>query len=107
MQTKIIIVIVALIVAIVAYKKMSKKKQTPRQKQVEGAIAQVFTVKMHHHDLIVAALEGGATESDHTDLLEDKRIAVLAIIDEMEAEFGVVFDKTGPTVERMPIILSQ
>jgi len=104
---KSIILFVVFVLIVLSIRALSKKIETPREKEVKLAIARVFAVKMFHHNKIVNALEAGATDADHTDLLEDKRIDVLAKMEEMELEFNVVFDKTDPTKERMPIVLSQ
>jgi len=86
---------------------MKKKPESPRDKEVREAIQEVFKVKQFHHKLIVDALEAGATPSDHEELLEDKRIDVLAIMDKKELESGIVFDKSDPTKVRMPIVLER
>ena len=98
---------VVFVLIVVSIRDLSKKIETPREEEVEMAILRVFFVKVMHHNKIMIALEDGATDADHTDLLEDKRIDVLAKMEEVELEFNVVFDKTDPAKKGMPIVLSQ
>jgi len=78
--------------------------KTPRNKQIDSAIAEIFGTKKRHHDLIVQALENGASETDHLALLEDKRREVLSQMEAAEERFGIEIDKENPT-EVGPVVV--
>jgi len=96
-----IIVAVAIAVLAVAYISLSK---TPRDKAIDKAVMGVFKIKMRHHNLIVKALEDGATEAEHIALLEEKRVEVLEAMRRVEEEFNIVIDKNNPT-EVGPVVV--
>ena len=89
-----IALIVLLVVAFFIKKKMSK---TPRQMEIEKALKEILKIKMGHHDKIVKALEDGASEEEHTALLNEKEADVLSAIDEVEKELDIVINKENPT----------
>ena len=95
--------IIALIVLVVVIY-MTIFYKTPRNKQIDNAIAEIFGTKKRHHDLIVQALENGASETDHLSLLEDKRQEVLSQMEAAEERFGIEIDKQNPT-EVGPVVV--
>ena len=92
-----ILIAVAIVLVLVASYKLMKPKKSARDMAIDSAVKDAFAVKAGHHDLIVAALDAGATRDEHTALLENKERDVLAAIDIVEKEFGVVIDKRNPT----------
>ena len=95
-----IIALIALVVVIY----MTMFYKTPRNKQIDNAIAEIFRTKMRHHKLIVDALENGASDTDHLALLEDKRQEVLSQMVAAEERFGIEIDKENPT-EVGPVVV--
>jgi len=108
MSTKLVLVLSTLVVVAIGVKFIvNKNQETPRDREVREAVEAVFKVKQFHHKRIVDALNDGATPSDHEKLLEYKKFDVLAIMEEKELDFGIVFDKSDPTKVRMPIVLKR
>lgn len=95
--------IIALIVLVVVIY-MTVFYKTPRNKEIDNAIADIFGTKKRHHDLIVQALENGASDADHLALLEDKRQEVLSQMEAAEERFGIEIDKQNPT-EVGPVVV--
>ena len=95
--------IIALIVLVVVIY-MTVFYKTPRNKEIDNAIAEIFSTKKRHHDLIVQALENGASDADHLALLEDKRQEVLSQMEAAEERFGIEIDKQNPT-EVGPVVV--
>lgn len=93
-----------LVLIIVVFMLKRKSPETPRQMEIKKALGEILKIKMRHHDLIVKALEDGASEQDHTVLLAAKEKEVLDAIDVKEKELGIVIDKENPT-EQGPLKL--
>ena len=98
-----VVVVIAVVVLAAVFLRPSK---SPRDRAIDKAVMGVFKIKMRHHNLIVDALENGASEAQHILLLEDKRDEVLAAMIKVEQEFNIVIDKNNPT-EVGPVVVLQ
>ena len=89
---------VALVILIVvAFLIKRKFMKSPRQIEIEKALGEILKIKMRHHDLIVKALENGASDEEHQSLLDEKETEVLAAIDSTEKELNIEINKEDPT----------
>ena len=89
---------VALVILIVvAFLIKRKFLKSPRQVEIEKALGEILKIKMRHHDLIVKALENGASDEEHQSLLGEKEAEVLAAIDSTEKELNIEINKEDPT----------
>ena len=89
---------VALVILIVvAFLIKRKFLKSPRQVEIEKALGEILKIKMRHHDLIVKALENGASDEEHQSLLDEKEAEVLAAIDFSEKELNIEINKEDPT----------
>ena len=89
--------IVSLVIIIVGFFMAKKMMKSPRQKEIEKELGDILKIKMRHHDLIVKALEDGADEEKHTELLAEKEAEVLAAIDVAEKKLDIEINKENPT----------
>lgn len=96
---------IVVVIVVVAYYKFLHR--SPRDRQIDMAVKHIFDIKKGHHDKIVKALKNGASESDHIDLLEEKRIAVLEAITESEQNLNIVIDKKEPTTPGPIVVLER
>lgn len=103
MSIELVVVILFILSTLYAIWK-GKKKSRP---EVKKAIDDIFAIKKKHHDRIVLALENGASESEHLSLLEEKRIEVLAAMEEAETRLSIVIDKKNPTEPGPVVVLEQ
>lgn len=103
MSIELLVVILFILSTIYAIWK-GKNKSRP---EVKEAIDAIFAIKKDHHDRIVLALENGASESEHLSLLEEKRIDVLAAMEEAEVRLSIVIDKKNPTEPGPVVVLKQ
>jgi len=106
-MSKIVFAVSTILIVAIGVKFIINKTESPRDKEIRGAIEEVFKVKQFHHKRIVDALEAGATPSDHEKLLEYKKFDVLAAMEKNEMDLNIVFDKSDPTKVRMPIVLKR
>lgn len=100
-------IFVLFIILLVAYYYYKFLHRSPRDRQIDTAVKHIFDIKKGHHDKIVKALKDGASESEHVDLLEEKRISVLEAIAESEQNLKIVIDKTEPTVPGPIVVLER
>jgi len=103
MSIELLVVVVFILSTMYAIWK-GKNKSRP---EVKKAVADIFAIKKKHHDRIVLALENGASESEHLSLLEEKRIEVLAAMEEAEVRLSIVIDKENPTEPGPVVVLKQ
>jgi len=94
-MSNLVIVIALAVIAVAVYIRFFFK--TSRDRDIDKAIQEIFDIKRRHHDLIVKALDDGASETQHISLLEDKRSEVLAQMELVEDKFSIEIDKTAPT----------
>ena len=99
-----IAIVVAIVIAIIGFAKFRK---SPRDKAIDTAVKDIFAIKFRHHELIVTALENGATDDEHKTLLQDKEIEVLAAMGATEIEFNIVIDKKNPTTPGPVVVLDR
>lgn len=102
--TKLAVVAVLALVVIAWY--MSMHRKSPRDVAIDKAVKRIFGIKGRHHDKIVDALEGGASEEQHIAMLEEKRRDVLQAMEQAESKYDIVIDKTNPT-EPGPVVVLQ
>ena len=102
--TKLAVVAVLALVVIAWY--MSMHRKSPRDVAIDKAVKRIFGIKRRHHDKIVDALEGGASEEQHIAMLEEKRQEVLHAMEQAESKYDIVIDKTNPT-EPGPVVVLQ
>lgn len=101
MSTNLVIIGLVLVVSVIYLKFFAKKS---RDKEIDKAIQGILEIKKRHHDLIVKALDDGASEIEHIAMLEDKRDEVIAKMEEVEDKFNIEIDKTSPT-EVGPVVV--
>lgn len=103
------IAVIALVIVIVGVSVvlLRKKPETERERAVRLAVESIFKIKMVHHDKIVMALEDGATETEHAELLEVKRIDVLAAMDEAELALDITFERSNVTAVGPVVVLEK
>ena len=75
-----------------------------RDAEIDSAIEAIFEINKYHHDRIVDALEEGASESEHLEMLNQKKRDVLQAMRETERNFDIVIDKRDPT-EPGPVVV--
>ena len=97
-------VITVILLLAVAALYMTMPRKSPRDMEIDRAVKMIFGIKKRHHDYIVDALEGGASEAQHVAMLDEKRRDVLQAAQEAEATFGIVIDKSNPT-EPGPVVV--
>jgi len=93
-----------IVLLIVAYLVKKAFFKSPRQMEIEKALADILKVKMRHHNLIVKRLEEGATDEEHRSLLEEKELDVLSEIEAAEKSLDIEINKENPT-EVGPVVL--
>ena len=100
--TKLAVVAVLALAVIAWYMTMYRK--SPRDVAIDKAVKHIFGIKRRHHDKIVDALEGGASEEQHIAMLEEKRREVLQAMEQAENKYGIVLNKNNPT-EPGPVVV--
>lgn len=100
-------VIVLAIVAIYLTRTNSIEKKPTRDAGIDEAIEAIFAIKKYHHDRIVDALGEGASESEHAEMLDQKRRDVIQAMEETERNFNIVIDKNDPTGPGPVVVLSR
>ena len=90
--------VVLLLIVVISYFVKKRFFKSPREMEIQTALNAIFEIKKTHHDIIVKALDGGATDEEHQSLLEEKSVDVLKAIEEAENSLDIVIDKNDPTV---------
>ncbi len=101
------IALVAIVVVAVTVIYLTMQKNSPRDDAIDAAIEAIFAIKKYHHDMIMEALEEGASESEHLDMLDQKRRDVIQAMEETEKNFGILIDKDDPTGPGTVMVLSR
>lgn len=109
MTKNIYVFVIALVIVIIGASAvlLRKKPETDRDRAIRLAVESIFKIKMVHHTKIVKALKAGASETDHAELLEVKRVDVLAAMQEAELALGIVFDKEDVTAVGPVVVLER
>lgn len=108
-NAKIALVAVIVLAIVSIYKTRGNRmaKKSARDAGIDEAIKAIFAIKKYHHDKIVDALEEGASESEHVEMLDQKRRDVIQAMEETERNFNIVIDKNDPTEPGPVVVLSR
>ncbi len=106
-STKMVVIALIVVIVMASVVLLRKKPESDRDRAIRLAVESIFKIKMVHHSKIVRALSAGATETEHAELLEVKRVDVLAAMQEAELELGIVFDKEDVTAVGPVVVLER